>query len=234
MTSVKKWFLLQLGQVQGPYTVEETQELIEKAENQKELLVWGRGLAEWLSPFEWKLSLTQGGSAVSEVVAIEQPVWRYRDPVQEFGPYTYTELIEQLKKRTDFGGVYLIGEGFDEWRDIFSVQKVISELGITRRTHARVPIMGILRFTSKEAPALRVVSISEGGLGVTEVIDLKISEKFNGVLSSPHLFQEVDCTCEVVYLGAEGYAGLRFISMTSEAQAAVIEYVNKFKDMGEL
>lgn len=230
MENIKKWFLLQMGQVHGPYTLEETESRLGEA---SDTLVWGRGLAEWLPPMEWKESLNTLGSAVSEVVQ-EQPTWRFRDPSEEWGPFTYTDLVETLKKRVDFGGVMVIGEGFDNWKDIFSIQKLVSDLGITRRTHARVPIMGLLRFESKEAPALRVVSISEGGLGVTEVIDLKISEQFTGVLSSPHFFQEIPCTCEVVFVGAEGYAGLRFTQLASEGKAAIIEYVNKFKNLGEL
>ncbi|MNT95603.1 hypothetical protein D3C72_2375100 [compost metagenome] len=73
-----------------------------------------------------------------------------------------------------------------------------------------------------------MISISEGGLGVTEVRNLQIGDRFTGNLNSPNLYMQINAICDVVYLGNDGYAGLRFANLPIEAKSSIIEYVNKF------
>lgn len=229
--ATKKWFLLQAGEVQGPWTPEELENLLPTA---TEPQVWGRGMAEWMKPEEWRAALRTEGSALSEQVAAADRVWRYRSlSGKEQGPFTYDVLLTHLKSLPDYGDIQVLGEGFSEWRDVYDVQKLVDELGISRRTHQRVPIMGTLTIEMPEGPRhLKVTSISEGGVGLTEAENFPVGETFKGTLSSPNLFQEIPCTGEVVYAGPDGSAGVRFLQIPADAQAAVVEYVRKFADLG--
>jgi hypothetical protein len=227
----KKWFLLSSGQVQGPASQEEIEALIPASSSP---LIWGRGLPEWMPPIAWKQALLTHGAALLENAALEEPHWKYRLGTNEHGPYTYNELIDALKKETEHYDIEIFGEGFTGWTEIYGVQKIVDELGITRRAHARVPIMGTLKMeTSLGSRQAKIISISEGGLGVNDAPELPIGEKFKAVISSPNLYMEMSCTCEVVYLGNDGYMGIKFANLPMEAHAAVIEYVNKFKNLGE-
>lgn len=229
--TTKKWFLLNAGQVTGPMTPEE---IDSQLPGTSEPLVWGRGLTDWVSPEAWRKAMKTLGAALTEVVRAEEPHWRYRLEGREYGPYTSAEFIDALKKVTDYSNVDVTGEGFNGWREIYAVQKIVDELGITRRAHQRVPIMGTLQVESAVGNfTAKVVSISEGGLGINDAPPLPIGEKLKGTMRSPHLFSEIPCTLEVVYVGSEGFTGLRFLQLPMEAQSAVIEYVNKFRDMGE-
>ena len=42
------------------------------------------------------------------------------------------------------------------------------------------------------------------------------------------LFVTINTTCEVVYVGNDGYAGLRFVGLPEEFKSSIIEYVRKF------
>lgn len=223
----KKWFLLSAGQVHGPMTPEEAERLLPDA---VEPLLWGRGLPEWMPPAEWRQAMSTLGAAVTEISQREEPHWKFRIDGREHGPFTYSDLIAALKHVDGYADVELTGEGLGGWREIYSVQKVVDELGITRRAHPRVPIMGSLKADSpRTGPFVaKVTTISEGGVGVNGAPSLSIGDRLKGVLSSPNLFMEIPCTCEVVYVGGDGYTGLRFVNLPSEAHASVIEYVKKF------
>lgn len=221
----KKWFLLHEGQVQGPYSREDIETHL-KTHSQAQ--VWGRGLPEWMPPHEWRTALQDLGKHMAPVA--EEPTWKFRIGADEKGPFTFLGLLDHLRKVEDYTEVELASESFSGWKEIYSVQSVVEELGITRRAHPRVPIMGTLKIESPSGPVeARVVSISEGGVGINGDMTFKIGEKFKGVLQSPNLFVTINCTCEVVYIGEGGYTGIRFQNIPHEAKAAVVEYVNKFK-----
>ncbi|MNL61128.1 hypothetical protein D3C87_1850130 [compost metagenome] len=73
-----------------------------------------------------------------------------------------------------------------------------------------------------------MISVSEGGFGVNDAKNLQIGEKFMGTLTSPNLYVTINCTCEVVYVGSDGYAGIRFVGLPAEYKTSIVEYVNKF------
>lgn len=222
----KKWFLLLEGQVSGPYADQEIENRIDKA---KDPFVWGRGQSEWLPAEKWRLAV----KALMEQNAIEQQahrLWKMRVGEKELTPMNLSELIENLKEYSDLSRVRIWSEGFDDWKEVFQVRKIMDELGISRRTHPRVPIMGSVKGVAAMGELnAKAISISEGGLGVNSAKGLQIGEKFPIHFSSPNLFLEINTTVEVVYVSADGYAGLRFLGLPSEPKSAIIEYVKKFQ-----
>ncbi|MGZ3745667.1 MAG: PilZ domain-containing protein [Pseudobdellovibrionaceae bacterium] len=222
----KRWFLLLDGQVTGPHDDSEIQNHIDKA---KSSLIWGRGQSEWLPPEAWKLAV----KALADQQSLEQQTsrqWKMRVGHKELTPMGFDELIENLKDYTDLTPVRIWSEGFDDWKEVFQVQKIADELGVSRRKHLRVPVMGSMK-ASTEAGEInaKIISISEGGIGVNNAKSLQIGENFSAKLSSPNLFMDLTCKMEVVYVGADGYAGLRFLSLPSDAKSVIVEYVKKFQ-----
>lgn len=224
----KRWFLLLEGQVTGPYADQEIENRIDKA---KEPLVWGRGQSEWLAPDKWRTAK----KALQAQQALEQQAsrqWKMKVDQKELTPMNLEELIEHLKDYTDLSNVRVWTEGFDDWKEVFQVRKIMDELGVSRRSHPRVPIMGTLKATAGFGELnAKIISISEGGIGVNSAKGLQIGEKFLAQLASPNLFLSITCNMEVVYVGADGYAGMRFLGLPSEARSAIIEYVKKFQQV---
>ena len=222
------WFVVQKeGQVQGPYTPEEVETQV--AQN-KDALIWGRGFTEWLDLASWRSTKDQTPSLTATAPAEQATSWSFRvDGGPGQGPFKYSELLEALKKLDDYSKVDVMGEAIDSWKEIYEVQKLVDELGISRRAHPRVPIMATLKYETPQGPqTLKVISISEGGLGANDAQHLKIGDKLKGTLTSPHLFVSINCTAEVVYVGQDSYAGLKFVSVPTESKSAIIEYVKKF------
>jgi PilZ domain-containing protein/uncharacterized protein DUF4339 len=226
----KRWFLLLEGQVTGPYADQEIENRIDK---DKDPLIWGRGQSEWLPPDKWRLAL----KALLAQQALEQQnsrQWKMQVDGKQLTPMSLEELVEHLKDYTDLSPVRVWTEGFDDWKEIFQVRKIMDELGLSRRNHPRVPIMGSLKATTGNGELnAKIISISEGGVGVNSAQGLQIGEQFPANLSSPNLFLTINCNIEVVYVSADGYAGMRFLGLPSEARSAIIEYVKKFQQVAK-
>ncbi|MBC7371514.1 MAG: PilZ domain-containing protein, partial [Bdellovibrionaceae bacterium] len=211
-----RWFLLLDGQVTGPFADPDIETRLAAGPN--EALIWGRGQSEWMAPDKWRVML-KALLAQSALENSRASVWKMRIDHKELTPMNLDELVEHLKDYTDLSPVRIWTEGFEEWKEVFQVQKVMEELGISRRTHPRVPIMGTLKTdASAGAVTAKVISISEGGIGVNSASGLQIGEKINAAITSPNLFIPIHANLEVVYVGADGYAGLRFLALPNEAK----------------
>lgn len=220
----KTWFILHEGQVLGPFSLSETQAKISGLKN---IQIWGRGMSEWLTPEKWEKNLKKFPQYQAQTDAPE--VWKLRVEGKEHPALPYQQLLSYLKGLKDLNAVDVCLENENRWQDVYSVPSIINELGITRRSHPRVPIMGDLECESpKGSFKLKVISISEGGLGVSGPERLTLGERFKGLLTSDNLFASFNSTLEVVYSGKDGYAGLRFVVISDEAKNSIIEYVKKF------
>lgn len=226
--SERRWFLLNNSRIQGPFATEEIEQKVQQA---PQALIWGRGQSDWV-PFErWSKLLLEFAEIERRNRLQQERFWTIKINGQELNPMKHEEMMNFLKLQTDFSQILIWTEGYEDWKEIYQIHKIMDELGVSRRNHPRVPIMGTL---TCEATAgnftARVLSISEGGLGITETPPLKIGEKLKTILKSPNLFAPIHATAEIVYVGNDGYAGLKFIGLHSESKSTIIEYVNKFQN----
>lgn len=223
----KRWFLLTQGQVRGPF---DHAGLEAELPGTSAPLIWGRGQTDWVPPEKWRKILADHEAQAHRSRAPER-MWRVRIGEQELKPMNYDQMIESLKGRSNFQDVWIWTEGYSEWRDVYQVHKIMDELGVGRRAHPRVPITGnVLCEGASGSFTARALSVSEGGLGMTECPTIKIGEKFKVVIKSPNLFAPLHATAEVVFVGHDGYAGMRFIGLQTESKSSIIEYVKKFQE----
>lgn len=226
MKTEKVWFVLDSDKVQGPYQEQEVEGMVDKMQSP---LIWGRGLSEWMPPTRWREALKNPAMAVQ---IDPEPRWKFRFEDQESPLMTFEELLQNLRRDIDFSTVYLWNEKAPQWREVFHFQNVVEELEITRRVHPRVPIMGDLHCELPEGrTTVKVISVSEGGIGVSGAVGLVLGQKFKATLQSSNLLAPINCTCEVMYVGEAGYAGIRFASLPMEARSALVEYINRFEEM---
>ncbi len=221
----KRWFLLTQGNVTGPFDQAQVESQLPSLSTP---LVWGRGQTDWVAPDKWR-KIIENFEANAARARQPDRMWRVRMDNEELKPMTYEQMIDLLKDRGNYHDVWIWTEGYSEWRDVFQVHKIMDELGVGRRAHPRVPITGqVLCEGATGAFVGRALSVSEGGLGMTEVPAIKIGEKFKVVIKSPNLFSSLHATAEVVFVGQDGYAGMKFIGLQTESKSSIIEYVKKF------
>jgi len=227
-TENRLWFILNDSKVSGPFSKSEIET---QAGTMSNALIWGRGQGDWVNAARWSKLVKESEETHRRHRQQAERLWKISDSGQEQRAMNHEQMLEYLRSKNDLSQVLIWTEGYSEWKEIYQIHKIMDELGVSRRHHPRVPIMGTLLCEGATGNfEARVLSVSEGGLGVTETPPIKIGEKFKTILKSPNLFAPIHATAEIVYLGNDGYAGLKFIGLQSESKSALIEYIKKFQD----
>ncbi|MFN3455742.1 MAG: PilZ domain-containing protein, partial [Pseudobdellovibrio sp.] len=149
----------------------------------------------------------------------------------DYGEMTKEELSLFTARLEDISKVYIQDNTTQEWKDIFSYPDLINKLGITRRKSQRVPILAQFSGVNEHEQKIqaRVITISEGGLGLTDSFDLKLGETLRGQITSPHFYTPLTLSAEVTYAGLDGYVGLKYTELNDEGMAIVTDYINRFR-----
>jgi hypothetical protein len=221
----QKWFVLADGVIHGPYTQSDVET---RAQSFTNPMIWGRGQPDWLTLEKWHKFSREFEDHQRRQKNQNDRLWKIKASGLELKPMSQEQMIEFLRTKTDLSEILIWTEGYSEWKEIFQIHKIMDELGVSRRAHPRVPIMGSVQMEGAQGTfSAKALSISEGGLGITDTGTVKIGEKFKLTLKSPNLFTQIHATGEVVFVGADNYAGLKFIGLHSESKSAIIEYVKK-------
>lgn len=224
----RKWFVFVDGMVKGPFEKIDLESRLTAWHNP---LIWGRGQTDWVPPDRWSTLLKNTDNLLKPLQNQPERLWRVRIGEKELKPMNHIQMTEYLKTRKDLSDVLLWTEGYEEWKEVYQIHKIMDELGVSRRAHPRVPIMGTLECEGTSAKFTgRLLSISEGGLGITEAPKLKIGEKLKVLLKSPNLPSSIKTAVEVVFIGQDGYAGMKFHNLPTDSKSLVIEYVKKFAE----
>lgn len=222
----RKWFVLSNDQVKGPFDRDGLESSLSQASNP---LIWGRGQTEWLTPEQWEKMLIDLESTVTRNRLQSEREWRVRIGDQELRPMIYTQMIDYVKNLADVSNILIWTEGYNEWKEIFQIHKIMDDLGVSRRRHPRVPIMGQIDAEGTSGTfSARALSISEGGLGMTESPPVRIGDQYKLILKSPNLYAPLHANAEAVFAGQDGYVGMKFTGLPTESKSAIIEYVKKF------
>ncbi|MBC7467372.1 MAG: PilZ domain-containing protein [Bdellovibrio sp.] len=258
---MSKWFLEFQGRVQGPFTNEALEmELRQRQDNEiSKIMVWKRGLTDWMKATKWQPEITGDSTAISKNMLSEETNINYTQTAQHQKTnnavektiadtlaesaffrvqlnyvdqplMTKPELLNYISKLTDISKLSIQNPKTKEWNEVFAYPDIVERLGLSRRKQPRVPILAQFNGHSNKHPSLgaKIVTISEGGMGFTEVFDLKIGDNVEGQIMSPQFFQPLNVKADVIYSGLDGYIGLKFTEINDEAKAVIIEYVKKF------
>lgn len=174
--------------------------------------------------------VTQAG--MTRTIALKKNTQRFKvqyDFVDQ-GYMNLDELLEYTAKQMDHSKIAVYDQDKKEWREVYSIPEVSERLGITRRKNARVPIMAQFSGTNDQGEKInsRVITVSIGGMGLSDNFSLTVGEQITGQISSPHFFTPLNVSAEVTYTGQDGYIGLKFTQLNDDALALITEYVKKF------
>lgn len=175
--------------------------------------------------------VTQAGG-LTRTIALKKNTQRFKvqyDFVDQ-GYMNLDELLEYTSKQVDHSKIAVYDQDKKEWREVYSIAEVSERLGITRRKNARVPIMAQFSGTTDQGEKInsRVITVSIGGMGLSDNFNLTVGELMSGQISSPHFFTPLNVSAEVTYTGQDGYIGLKFTQLNDDALALITEYVKKF------
>ena len=224
--SERKWFLLENDTVSGPWTQSQADEKLHSSRDKK-IKIWWRGQNEWVNEESWRAQLTNEADDQKN----KPRLWRIKNGDEKLGTMTHEEMMTWLKVQKDFSRILIWTEGYKDWKEIYHIHSIMDELGVSRRQHPRVPMMGKVEFETPQGKLeFRIITISEGGFGIAEAQNLRIGSRFKVSIESPNLYLTIHSTAEVLFIASDGNAGCKFVGIQSESKSAIIEYVKKFSD----
>jgi hypothetical protein len=188
-------------------------------------LVWGPGIEQWINLQNWKQDLTNLGPSAEPESPVE--AWHFAVAGQSKGPLSRENLIGQLKGLNGVGEVMIWTKGMKEWAPLYEFHDLLSEVGINKRQFPRAELDGkaILRGESTTVIA-PLLSISEGGFGVTLGNGVSSGEVMTVELQSPSFREPLHCKAEVRYIG-QGVMGFKFTTINMEAKGVIIQFIRQ-------
>lgn len=221
-----RWFLLKEKNVCGPY---DDKSLDWELQIYPNGLVWGPGLNEWISGPEWREKLFLIEKMILDLKSEATPCWWYKDGPLGRGPFTYEQLILELKKSRQASDIELKQAPSQDYKSIYAWPTIVEEIGITRRRHHRVPLSGFFHYEKNnkkfQAP---ITTISVGGFGLNSGEGLSVGESLKGEISSPQFGMNLYCEAEVLVKLKNGGWGFRFELLPLESEALLASYIKKF------
>ena len=235
----KIWFLYSSldKKVSGPFVSDEVHQKINSGEITPDCNIWWKGQREWLSVKVWINSGEKILENQNEKTKIA--VWYLDLGGEPVGPLTQREMIENLRENKNLARVKLWTIGLKNWKSIYEFGDVMDEMGMSRRENARAPLMAsvqIIRQGENEAPILlKVATISVAGIGINDALVLSKGEEIQVVLKSSEFSTPIRARANVIYVSANGHAGIKFQQLQPEIQSLIYDYIRKFssEDAGE-
>lgn len=228
----RKWFLLIENEVRGPFEEESLDSYLSRY---PEVLVWGPGLAEWMSLTEWKKMILNLKEVWSTIQKDLSPIWYAQTSTQDEGPFSFPDLVFFIRNQIEPSAVKVRLENESDWKEISDFPDILNEIGISRRKHKRVPISGSFAYQKNDLQnQIPLVNISEGGFGVSEAYDLRVHDLLEGEILSPSLERTLKVHCRVLYKSDHFSWGLQFSVLRPEDRDVIAKYVLKFESAGSL
>jgi len=233
--SQKTWFVYSNDIVSGPLDTETVRASIQSGRWSAGAFIWWKGQREWMPLGLWESQLPQ--LLKTETEKIQTPVWYIDVTGSPIGPLTETEMMQQLRGLQSLSRVRVWTVGMAKWVPLFEMTDVMDRLGISRRAHARAPLMGtvaISRVGDAAQPLMtRAASISVAGMGINDAQGLTKGDEVHVVLKSSEFSTPLRMKAVAVYVTPQGYAGLKFTSIHSEIQSLIYDYVKRFSPGSE-
>lgn len=227
----KIWFYYTNDNVTGPFTTDEIKSMAALSEDPASY-VWVRGQKKWIPANQLNRHLDEILNK-RESQKQDTQSWYLNYGGRSLGPMSQTDIIRYLRtvNPTDYDNVLIWSMGMQNWAKVFEFPPIADELGISRRAHPRVPLIGtvILNIDGVEQMS-QALSISVGGIGVTGFSNLEKGKVLKATINSPNLGASITTSVIVKYLIKNEEAGLQFQNMHLEMQARIIDYIKKFEN----
>lgn len=227
-----KWFVFHQGEVSGPMSTQLVEDGLSSKKWSKDSLIWWRGQKDWVPVSHWRAQLGNMGSKVTP--QYRHRAWYVAVGGDQTGPMSETDLISLLSTHKNLSSVQVWSEGMNEWEFVFNCHEIADKVGLSRRVHTRVAIVGsvwIHDHPENLQTPFELETISEGGLGLRKGPKAQIGDHYQMTMKSPFLASPIRVVAKVVYSGIHGDLGFSFHTLSMESKSLVMDYIKRAKEV---
>ena len=196
----KEWFILNSGDVSGPWSQQEAEAYLI---SQRQSQIWKKGQNEWMSSEAWLKKYY-----FSDQTTLEKDenttLYNLKDDHKQLTKVSLSTLVDYLKNQENLNNVYICRDGETIWKEAYTFSEITESLGISRRKSPRMPLLGTLSLHTPQVKKFPAVVIGEGGLGITLAQELTIGEIYEGLVESSSLNLPLSVQVEVVFVAPNG------------------------------
>lgn len=225
-----KCFIFQNKEVSGPFDRPVLLKMMEDGQLHKKCQVWWKGQEHWVSTKEWMEFKPEENKVLK---LAKDNIWFLEQEGKTYGPLTRVDMIAHLRGNKNYSNIRIWKRGERSRATIYQYNDLSDALGIVKRQTPRAPIVGdIIVKLENSVKKAKLCSISEGGLGMTNLDEITEGQMIQMEVESPLLNASFACEGKVRYVAASGRTGIQFESISSEAISTIVEYINQFTDNG--
>lgn len=212
--------------IEGPMSTEDVQSRLQAGQLSTQNLIWGPGVDHWQNIQAWVNGLSGMTMNVEQHDHVPE-AWHYAFNGQSRGPMLRDVLVGELKALDTLGDVMVWTKGMKEWAPLFEFHDLLQAVGANKRQFPRADLSG--KATMKTAGTTLVaqlLSISEGGFGISLESGLVSGESVSVELSSPQFREPLHAKAEVRYIH-QGIVGMKFTHVSVETKGAIIQFIKQ-------
>ncbi len=228
----KIWFIHSSidSKVSGPFVSQEVRQKLASGEITEGCNIWCKSQREWLSLGVWA---TNGEEILkNKNEKSENTIWYLDLGGEPVGPLTHKEMIHSLRGNKNLTLVRLWTVGIKNWKSVYEFSEIMDEMGMSRRENTRAPLMAtmqIIRHGESESSNLfKVASISVAGVGINDGQSLSQAEEIQVIIKCNAFSSPIRAQANVIYVSANGHAGIKFKQIQPEMQLLILDYIKKF------
>lgn len=219
----KLWFVQKGEVVDGPITTEDVQSRLKSGQLTPQHMIWSKGMKGWIRVESWSAHSPISEDQTKEI-AIE--TWHYAHAGKSYGPFHKPQLVTELKNVSDLYEVMLWTKGMKEWASIFEFHDLLNAVGVNKRQFPRADVNGRAVIKTEDKTFIgKLITISEGGCGVLAE-GLSPGQTINLEMQSSAFREPLHAKAECRYI-SDGFAGLKFVQISSETKSSIIQFVKQ-------
>jgi hypothetical protein len=148
---------------------------------------------------------------------------------KQSGPMGRSTLISTMRTITQLKDARVWNAQLTDWKSLFDVPELLSEIGVLTRHYVRADIVGDVEVMTSTGRQMNypLSTISEGGFGVPSAPELRLGERIQFTIRSPLLVSQIRAIGRVVSQAPNASVGFTFEALNMESKSIILDYVNQ-------
>ena len=221
----KKWYVFDGGRVLGPFNSVEIQKFISDGLS-ADSLIWDGNSSNWTSILTWNLQ--------HPTPQAPQEAWYFSVDGIQTGTFTLKELSEKILNKEVPLQARFWTAGFTKWVTLSELPQVVEGAGLLKRKVPRAPFVADIEVRGMilETP-IGATTLSEGGIGLQNLLQLGVGAKINLTIVSELLQNKINTRATILHQDGAS-SSLKFEDLSESSKECILNYISKFKSVSEL
>ena len=215
----RNWYIFDGGRVSGPFNPAEIHKQITEGLN-ADSLVWDGVSPNWISILAWNLEHL--GQFTPSFDA-----WYFSVDGLQQGSFTLKELSDKILNKEVPLHARFWTTGLIKWVTLSELPQVVEGAGLLRRKVPRAPFVGDIEIKGMAADHALAVTLSEGGIGLLNLLQLGVGAKISLNIVSQLFSENIETRATILHQNGN-ISSLKFEGLSEKSKHCILNYISEF------